>query len=269
MNEIKIEQLKSTLTSLGLDDVDFQRLSTEQVEDFSPFVDKVKSGLKDVLLSDTSFLDEVSRPYRDQSIGKEKQLKKDIRKFFNLEIKEDELLKTPISDMLKRGTESIKTTTSEDIEKVKTAYSQLLEEHEKFVNEDYPKKIEERDNFWKDKLNQKNIIEEIQTAVASKTQVPKENLLFFSETFKGVMERQGLSWSIDAKRNLSLRDKDGLPAKNEDGSLLKVDEALKIFATKLQVNIKPTGQANPATTAKVSNSRELLRTLGQGFAPQA
>ena len=89
MSEIKIDQIKSALTSLGLDDSDFQKLSSETIEDFSPFVDKVKSGLRDVLVSDTSFLDEISKPYKDQSIGKEKQLKKDIRKFFNLEIKED------------------------------------------------------------------------------------------------------------------------------------------------------------------------------------
>ena len=265
MSEIKIDQIKSALTSLGLDDSDFQKLSSETIEDFSPFVDKVKSGLRDVLVSDTSFLDEISKPYKDQSIGKEKQLKKDIRKFFNLEIKEDELLKTSISDMLKRGTESIKNTTSEDIEKVKTTYSQLLEEHEKFVNEDYPKKIEERDNYWKDKLNQKNIIEEIQVAVASKTQVAKENLSFFSETFKGAMERQGLSWNIDAKRSLSLRDKDGLPAKNEDGTLLKVDDALKAFATKMQMNIKPAGQPTQGGSQKTSNSRELLKTFSVGF----
>lgn len=266
MSEIKIDQLKSALSAFGLDESDFNTLSNESVEDFAPYVEKVKSGIRDLLVSDTSFLDEISKPYKDQSIGKEKQLKKDVRKFFNLEIKEDELLKTPISEMLKRGTESIKTSTSEDVEKVKTAYSQLLEDHEKFVNEDYPKKIAERDAYWKDKLDQRNIIEELQTAVAMKTQVPKENLMFFTETFKGAMERQGLTWNIDAKRNLTLKDKDGLPAKNEDGSLLKVDEALKIFATKLQVNTKPIGQAPQGSETKTSNSRELLKVLGKGFA---
>ena len=128
MSDVKLEQIQSFLKSVGLEDSDFEQLSKGDVEDLTPFVDKAKSGIREVLLSDSTFLEEISKPYKDAPIGKEKQLKKKKRKFFNLQIKEDDLAKMPLSEILKQGTEHLQSSSSVDIEKLKNDYSALLEE---------------------------------------------------------------------------------------------------------------------------------------------
>ena len=92
-DKFNIEQIKQFLSNVGVTEEDFTALSTSTVEDFNPFLNKVKSGVKDVLINDTAFIDELSKPFKDAPIGKEKQLKKEARKFFNLTMKEDELAK--------------------------------------------------------------------------------------------------------------------------------------------------------------------------------
>jgi len=100
-DKFNIEQIKSFLTNVGVTDEDFIALSTNTIEDFDPYLNKIKAGVKDVLVNDTAFIEELSKPFKDAPIGKEKQLKKEARKFFNLTMKEDELAKLSLSDILK------------------------------------------------------------------------------------------------------------------------------------------------------------------------
>lgn len=269
MEGLELEQLQSFFKSVGLEDSDFEKISKEKVEDFAPYLEKAKLGIKEVLMADTTFLDEISRPYKDAPIGKEKQLKKEVRKFFNLQIKEDDLAKMPLSEILTQGTEHLKSTSTTDIDKLKNDYSLLLEENERLRNEEMPNKITEIENTWKQKIQSKDIFEELMGEVAKETQVQKENISMFATTFQGYLSQQGLKLDIDSKRALKIKDSEGLPAKNKDGGILHLKEALRDFSTKMQVNVKPVGGSSTGATSSggTSKYKELLQNnFGKGFA---
>lgn len=267
MSEVKLEQIQSFLKSVGLEDSDFEQLSKGDVEDLTPFVDKAKSGIREVLLSDSTFLEEISKPYKDAPIGKEKQLKKEARKFFNLQIKEDDLAKMPLSEILKQGTEHLQSSSSVDIEKLKNDYSALLEENERLKNEELPAKISEVENTWKQKVQSKDIFEELMKEVAKETQVQKENISVFTTSFQGYLSQLGFKIDIDNKRALKIKDAEGLPAKNNDGGILHLKEALKDYYIKMQGNVKPVGGgASPSNPNGESKYKQLVQTMGNGFA---
>ena len=168
-DKFNIEQIKSFLTNVGVTDEDFIALSTNTIEDFDPYLNKIKAGVKDVLINDTAFIEELSKPFKDAPIGKEKQLKKEARKFFNLTIKEDELSKLSLSDILKIGTDTLRVADNDGAERLKTAYSDLLEEYENFKNEVLPNKLLEVENTYKNKLQEKDLFEELMGVVAKDT----------------------------------------------------------------------------------------------------
>ena len=265
MSEIKIAQIQTFLNNFGLDQSDFDKLSKDEIEDFTPFVDKAKSGIRDVLMADTEFIDGLTRPFKDAPIGKEKQLKKEARKYFNLQIKEDDLGKISLTEILAQGTESLKTADNAEIDKYKNAYTELLEENEKLKNEVMPNAVAEVENKWKSISSEKDIREELSGIIASETQVKKENLSVFVTAYKGYLAQLGLNLEIDNKRNLTIKDKDGLPPKTETG-ILRLKESVKEFEAKMQGNIKPAGTPSAGSAGSTtSKSRGLLEIMGKGF----
>ena len=124
----KIEQVQALLKQIGFDDDDIKRIGMEDVEDYTPFLDKAKSSFKSLLTADTSFVDEIVKPYKDAPIGKEKQLKKQIRSYFNLQIKEDDLAKMTIPEILETATPPLNSANGTEIEKDKACRSSVLEE---------------------------------------------------------------------------------------------------------------------------------------------
>lgn len=267
--DIKVEQIQGFLKNFGLDDTDFDKLAKEEIEDFTPFVEKAKHGIKEDLMSDTDFLADIVKPYKDAPIGKEKQLKKEVRKYFNLAIKEDDLAKMPLSDILAMGTETLKKNdnSDEEITKVKNAYADLLEEHEKLRNEVLPKSIEEVENKWKNKLNKKEVHEALMNEIAKETAVPKENIGVWATSFSGYISQNGLVIERDVRGALKLKDSDGMPAKDANGNILHVKDALRDFAVRMSVNVKPVGAAQQVGTVQgqANRGRDLLNKLGKGF----
>ena len=258
----KVEQVQSLLKQIGFDDDDLKKIGSEDVEDFTPFLEKAKSSFKSLLTADTTFVDELVKPYKDAPIGKEKQLKKQIRTYFNLQIKEDDLAKMTIPEILETGTSALKATDNSEIEKYKQSYSSILEEYEALKNE-IPNKLKEVEDVWKSKFQAKEIHSELMKQVATGTSVPKENIDLYATTFHGYLKQRGLALDLE-KNSLKLKDADGLPARDEKGGILHLKDMLKEFSDKMQTNVKPTGTANiPASTN--TSTRTLLSTMGKGF----
>ncbi len=258
----KIEQVQALLKQIGFDDDDIKRIGTEDVEDYTPFLDKAKSSFKSLLTADTSFVDEIVKPYKDAPIGKEKQLKKQIRSYFNLQIKEDDLAKMTIPEILETGTSALKSADGTEIEKYKQSYSSILEEYEALKN-DIPNKLKEVEDVWKSKFQAKEIDSELMKQVATGTSVPKENIDLYATTFHGYLKQRGLALDLE-KNSLKLKDGDGLPARDEKGGVLHLKDMLKEFSDKMQTNVKPTGTPN-VTTSTNTSTRTLLSTMGKGF----
>lgn len=264
MSEVRIEQLETAFKQLGLEDTDLDALKTSEVSDYTPFIEKIKSGIVDNIKSDEGFIESIVRPFKDAPIGKEKQLKKEVRKFFNLQITEDELVKTPLTEMLKKGTESIKTADNSHLEEYKNKYSELLEENERLKNEVLPTEVAKVESAWKNKITEKEIKEELNGLVAKETQVPKENISVYSTAFQGYLAQQGYKLHIDEKRNLSIKDSEGMPVKNAEGTILRPKEAILEFASKMAGNSAPKGTVTN-TTQTVNKNHNLLNILGKGF----
>lgn len=258
----KIEQVQALLKQIGFDDDDIKRIGMEDVEDYTPFLDKAKSSFKSLLTADTSFVDEIVKPYKDAPIGKEKQLKKQIRSYFNLQIKEDDLAKMTIPEILETGTSALKSADGTEIEKYKQSYSNMLEEYEALKN-DIPNKLKEVEDVWKSKFQAKEIHSELMKQVATGTSVPKENIDLYATTFHGYLKQRGLALDLE-KNSLKLKDSDGLPARDEKGGVLHLKDMLKEFSDKMQTNVKPTGTPN-VTTSTNTSTRTLLSTMGKGF----
>ena len=258
----KIEQVQALLKQIGFDDDDIKRIGTEDIEDYTPFLDKAKSSFKSLLTADTSFVDEIVKPYKDAPIGKEKQLKKQIRSYFNLQIKEDDLAKMTIPEILETGTSALKSADGTEIEKYKQSYSNILEEYEALKN-DIPNKLKEVEDVWKSKFQAKEIHSELMKQVATGTSVPKENIDLYATTFHGYLKQRGLALDLE-KNSLKLKDGDGLPARDEKGGVLHLKDMLKEFSDKMQTNVKPTGTPN-VTTSTNTSTRTLLSTMGKGF----
>lgn len=267
MSEVKLEQLESFFKQVGLEDNDITTLKGEDVQDFTPYLDKIKSGIIENIKTDESFIDGIVRPYKDAPIGKEKQLKKEVRKFFGLQLSEDELVKTSLTEMLKKGTENFKAQDNSALDDYKNKYSELLEENERLKNETIPSEVQKVEQAWRNKIQEKDIKEELMSLVASETQVPKENILIYATTFQGYLSQLGYKLHIDDKRTLSVRDSDGVVAKNTEGSILRVKEALRDFAAKLTTNTHPKGVSNIVnpSTGKTNSNHNLLQLLGKGF----
>ncbi|HNF52453.1 MAG TPA: hypothetical protein PKV25_12150, partial [Chitinophagales bacterium] len=100
--------------------------------------------------------------------------------------------------------------------------------------------------------------------VAKDTQVQKENLNLYTTTFKGYVGQMGWHVEMDAKRILKLKGVDGLPVKKEDGSILTLQDALKDFSVRMQVNVKPI-QQQQQVFAKTDNTIDLSALMGKGF----
>ena len=68
-DKFNIEQIKPFLTNVGVTDEDFIALSTNTIEDFDPYLNKIKAGVKDVLINDTAFIEELSKPFKDAPVS--------------------------------------------------------------------------------------------------------------------------------------------------------------------------------------------------------
>jgi len=260
---MSVEQLQTFAKGLGLEQSDIDSLNGD-VTDFNPYIDKIKGSILESIKNDTDFIDSIVKPYKDAPIGKEKQLKKEVRKYFGLQFTEDELSKMQFVDILKKGTEHLKNTDNTALEDFKNKYSQLLEENERIKNEEIPAKIKAVEDTWRNKINEANIKEELIGLISSEKLAPAENLSVYSTAFIGYLAQIGLKIHIDEKKYLSLRDVDGVVAKNADGGILKVKDALTDFSLKMSNNIRERGNASQGAVQN-GNTNNLLSLLGKGF----
>lgn len=265
MSEVKIEQLQNFFKSFGLEDEDFAKLSAEPIEDFTPFVEKMRGHVKNELMADTSFVEEISKPFKDAPIGKENQLKKEARKFFSLQMTEDELKKTPLSEILKRGTESLKSTVNVDVEKFQNAAAEWMEKYEALEASipDRERAVEEK---WQSKYRDQQTKEELISLSATEAPgIAKENLSHFVTTLLGFANQNGHKITIDERKQVKILDSEGMPLKNEQGHIVRTKDYIKDFASKLNVNIAPKGAGTPIPGGIPSKQNDLLALMGKGL----
>ena len=266
MSDIKIEQVKTFFENLGLESTDFEQLSTSEVTDFSPFITKIKSGIQNEIKTDTAFLEEIVKPYKDAPIGKEKQLKKSVRKAFGLTLSEDELTKMPFDELMSKAKETIASSNSDKSSDLQSQLTEYMEKYEKLETEILPTEIDKVNKKWQDKFDAINIRQEISELVATDVQVKKENIPNFTTIFMGFIHQSGWKVSITDKKELKLTDQDGNPIKKTDGiGVLKVKDALKMFSETVNFNTTPRGETPNREISTTNKDRQALEMLGKGF----
>jgi hypothetical protein len=272
MAEFNQEQVKTFFTNLGLEETDFTKISTEEVTDFEPFISKIKGGITESLKSDTTFLDEITKPFKDAPIGKENQLKKIVRKTFGLtHLSEDELKKMPFEELANKAKEVIAGNSTSNNTELQTKLSDYMERYEA-LETDLPTKVneavEKERATWQAKFDSMTIREEVAQLVAVESQgVKKENIPNFTTAFLGFVQQSGYKITIDAKKNMKLTDFDGNPAQL-NGTLLRVKDFLKTFGeTVMNMNVAPRGGATDNQQLSIGNKDLLaLELMGKGFA---
>jgi hypothetical protein len=267
MSDVKFEQIENLLKSgFGFDDDDLNKLKTEDIQDLTPYVQKMQSHIREVLTTDTEFVDSLTKPFKDAPIGKENQLKKEVRKYFGLQIAEDELKKTPFSELLKRGTETMKTTVNADVEKLQQAAAEWMEKYEA-LEASIPTKIQEVEQQFTGKIKEKETHEQLLNLAATEVaQISKENLPHFVISVKGYAREMGHKFIIDDNKNIKILDSEGLPLKNAEGHLVKAKDYVKSFYNNLASNVAPKS-SSPVSPSLASNSKytDLLSKMGKGF----
>lgn len=266
MSDIKIEQVKTFFENLGLESTDFEQLSTSEITDFSPFITKIKSGIQNEIKTDTAFLEEIVKPYKDAPIGKEKQLKKSVRKAFGLTLSEDELTKMPFDELMSKAKETIASSNSDKSSDLQSQLTEYMEKYEKLETEILPTEIDKVNKKWQDKFDAINIRQEISELVATDVQVKKENIPNFTTIFMGYIHQSGWKVSITDKKELKLSDQDGNPIKKGDGvGVLKVKDALKMFSETVNFNTTPRGETPNKEISPANKDRQALEMMGKGF----
>lgn len=266
MSDIKIEQVKTFFENLGLESTDFEQLSTSEITDFSPFITKIKSGIQNEIKTDTAFLEEIVKPYKDAPIGKEKQLKKSVRKAFGLTLSEDELTKMPFDELISKAKETIASSNSDKSSDLQSQLTEYMEKYEKLETEILPTEIDKVNKKWQDKFDAINIRQEISELVATDVQVKKENIPNFTTIFMGYIHQSGWKVSITDKKELKLSDQDGNPIKKGDGvGVLKVKDALKMFSETVNFNTTPRGETPNKEISPANKDRQALEMMGKGF----
>lgn len=268
MSEVKLEQLQNVLKAFGLEDEDFQKLTSEELEDTTPYVQKMQSHIREVLTTDTEFVEGLVKPFKDAPIGKENQLKKEVRKYFGLQMPEDELKKTPFQELLKRGTETMKSTVNADVEKLQQTAAEWMEKYEA-LEASIPSKIQEVEQQFVGKLKEKETHEQLLNLTATEVaQISKENLPHFVISLKGYAREMGHKFVIDDNKNVKILDSEGLPLKNAEGHIVKAKEYVKTFHNKMVSNIAP--KSNGSIQSAASNPGlqkyyDLAGKMGKGF----
>lgn len=270
MAEFNQEQVKTFFTNLGLEETDFTKISTEEVTDFEPFISKIKGGIAETLKADTVFLDEITKPFKDAPIGKEKQLKKLVRGAFGLSFTEPELANMPFADLLAKAKEAVSVSSpnnSTELQKQLTEYMEKYEELESGVPTKIQTEVEKERATWQAKFDSMVIREEVSQLVAvESTGVKKENIPNFTTAFLGFVQQSGYKIAIDAKKNMKLTDVEGNPVQ-VNGALLKVKDFLKTFGeTVMNMNVAPRGGVADNQQLNTGNKDlAALELMGAGF----
>lgn len=268
MAEFNQEQVKTFFTNLGLEETDFTRIATEEITDFEPFVSKIKGGIAESLKSDTTFLDEITKPFKDAPIGKENQLKKIVRKTFGLtHLSEDELKKMPFDELANKAKEIIAGSATTNTTELQTKLSEYMEKYES-LETDLPTKIEtavnEERQKWQSKFDAMTIRDEVSQLVAVESQVKKENVPNFTTAFLGFVSQSGFKITVDSKKALKIVDQDNNPVQ-QNNAIVTVKGLLKSFGdTILNLNTAPRGEV----TKEISTGNKDLNALalmGKGF----
>ena len=224
-----MENVTALLTNIGFDENDISVLTKEEkIDDLSPFTEKVKGNFYDLLKSDNDFIESITKPVKDLSIGKEKQLKKQVRNYFGLkedDLTDDKIISVGIDKIIERGLSKIKP--ADDKSTLNSEIYELSEQVEALKSQ-----LLEKDNEVEKRITQfkkaKETDEELINLINADPLASKGNTVYIATAIKGFLSAKGIYIDIDEKKNLKLLANE-IPAKDEHGNLLKINKVIKDF----------------------------------------
>ena len=246
------------LEQLGFEQQDIELLNSDQkIEDFTPFLDKINSTFADKIKQDETFVEQLAKPYKEQLIGKENQIKRALRKAFALDIKEDDLKKIDFNKLLEQGLQHIKS--NENSDDLKTRLVEEMEGKEAMIEQlksEYEAKIEALNNKFEYEKRQGEIDKNILSELEAEPLVEKQNLNFMLRTMKGLLSQDGYKLDITAQKKIVILDENGIPAKDIDGKSLTFNKYLKNNLVQLKGNIFSKGEHIKVQTQIQNNTNK-------------
>lgn len=235
---------QALLQSIGFEEEDINLLNSEdKIEDFSPFVEKLNSKFYDKIKSDEAFIEQITKPHKDAIIGKENSYKRQIRKAFGLDIKDDDLKKADFNKLLEQGLSTIKT--DGNMEELKSRLIEEMEAKENLleqVKNEYEKKISEITDSYNKKIQQNEIDKIMINELEAEPLVEKNNLSIMVKTIRGNMYEDGYHVEITPQKKLRLINSDGVPIKDDKGTHLSFSKYVNSILAQIRGNVFPKGE---------------------------
>lgn len=256
-----IEKLNTFIKSLGFEDSEIAEISNS--EDYEPFLNKLKDGFKSQLITDQSFIDEISKPHKDAVFGKVKQLSKIVRKEYGLDIAESELEKIEFSELLKKAREKDKSQKSVDENSLSKKYTELLEEFED-LKASIPERERQIVSTWEERLKESEARENFSKIVEADPMATKENISYLTDTISKLIKAEGRKLIIDEKKTVHYVGMDNVPIRDEKGAVITPKKLVSNFLTMVNSSTYKTSGGNSQKTS-ISDGDNLLSLLGAGI----
>lgn len=264
----QLEQVQAFIKGLGcFEDDEINTIINTPATDLAPLFDKVKGNYRTLLEADADLIAKIQAPLKDSAIGKENQLKKEVRKTLGLNYTEDELKKMPFNDLLLKGIASKRDGDATETEKLRKDIIEWREKYEA-LESDVPNREKAVEDAWRAKLSERDIREEFIEIFAKETQVQRANIPKMVTAFLGYASQMNWKVSIDDKKQLALTDDKGNVVQNTAGHILKPKEAVKEFIEAVNPNVQNRGEAGPGGdggSGGASAGEDLLKLVGEGL----
>lgn len=258
MDKIKelLELTDEEFELLSKDDTNLDEFKTKINDKFSA---KLKADIESSLK--TEIEDKLKKDSLTEIINKTNTIKREIKREFGLAITDDELKKIDVKDLLKMTKEKKADMPKNDYLEVVEKLEEALELERKQKNEieeNYKSLIEKKEqelkSFYESKLKEKDIVDEIYNKVGANKLVPKENVAYIAKAINAVLKEDGFKLDIMPNKQIKVLDADSMPAKDNDGTLIKIDAYINNWITKFSTSIVDRGTPNQTGATQVKQS---------------
>lgn len=228
MEEILLQFVKS----VGIEDADIEAIkSLKPEDDLTPYKEKIFNNFKETLKADQEFTSQFTKDFDNRLIGNQNKIKKQIRKQFGFDIKEDDLAKMPIEDLLKKAHEATDQTKDANLQELRTKQLEALEENER-LKEIHKKELEDEKGKTTQFIKGYETKHKLQNLILGETPIIPKNIDTAMGAYDGYLNIKGWKLDVDAKGNLILLDTKTGGLVLENNAPVKVSETIKeLFAS--------------------------------------
>lgn len=262
------DRLIEYVKTIGLEDADLEVLKDETA-DFTPLKDKIFNNYKEALKGDTEFTSQFTKDFDNRLIGNLNKNKKLIRKQFGLDIKEDDLSKMSMEDLLKKAHEVADNTKNADLQEIRNKQIEAHETNER-LKEEHRLALEAEQKKTTDFVKSYEVKHKLQNLILKETPIKVDNIDVAIAAYEGgYLTIKGWKLDIDQKGNPILLDAKSGALALVNNAPVKVSDTIKdffaFFAGKGNGKGSLDNLEKPDPETPVHPSLKLTERIGKGL----